>query len=344
MTVLLNTLYVTTPEAYLRLEGETVCVMVGDEKRLQVPMHHLGAIVCLGDVMLSPALLGRCMEEGRSVVWLERSGRFRARVEGAVNGNILLRQAQYRAADDTEKVHELSCAFLAGKLRNSRNVLLRGARDGDDDTERAVLVQSARLVAGHLRKLPHAPDLDSLRGEEGSAAKIYFQSMQYLIRKPARGDFAFSARIRRPPTDPMNALLSFLYAILLNDCRSALEAVGLDPQLGFLHALRPGRMALALDLMEEFRSIVADRLALTLVNRGQIQKEHFESHEGGAVLLGDEGRKIVIGAYQERKQETLTHPVLGQQVPIGLLPHVQARLLARYLRSDAPAYVPYLHR
>lgn len=344
MTVLLNTLYVTTPEAYLRLEGETVCVMIGNEKRLQVPMHHLGAVVCLGDVMLSPALLGRCMEEGRSVVWLERSGRFRARTEGPVNGNILLRQAQYRAADDVEKVHELSRAFLAGKLRNSRNVLLRGARDGDDDAERAVLVQSARLVAGHLRKLPHAPDLDSLRGEEGSAAKIYFQSMRYLIRKPARSDFAFGARVRRPPTDPMNALLSFLYAILLNDCRSALEAVGLDPQLGFLHALRPGRMALALDLMEEFRSVVADRLALTLVNRGQIQKKHFEPHEGGAVLLGDEGRKLVISAYQERKQETLTHPVLEQQVPIGLLPHVQARLLARYLRGDAPAYVPYLHR
>jgi CRISPR-associated protein Cas1 len=344
MALLLNTLYVTTPEAYLRLEGETVCVMVEKEKRLQVPMHHLGSIVCFGDVMLSPALLGRCMEEGRSVVWLERGGRFQARVEGPVNGNILLRQAQYRAADDPAKTIELARAFLAGKLRNSRNVLLRGARDGQNDAERAVLVQNARLVAGHLRKLPHTPDLNGLRGEEGNAARIYFQSMRYLIRQPVRSDFTFDARSRRPPTDPMNAMLSFLYAVLLYDCRSALEAVGLDPQLGFLHTVRPGRAALALDLLEEFRSVIADRLALTLVNRGQIQANHFDKREGGAVLLNDEGRKTVITAYQERKQETLTHPVLDQGVPIGLLPHVQARLLARYLRGDAPAYVPYLHK
>ncbi|MBI4693880.1 MAG: type I-C CRISPR-associated endonuclease Cas1 [Gammaproteobacteria bacterium] len=344
MTVLLNTLYVTTPEAYLRLEGETVCVMVEKEKRLQVPLHHLGSVVNFGDVMLSPALLGRCMEEGRSVVWLERGGRFRARMEGPVNGNILLRQAQYRAADDGAKTIEVSRAFLAGKLRNSRNVLLRGARDSQDDGERAALVQNARLVAGHLRKLPHAPDLDSLRGEEGDAARIYFQSMRSLMRAPVRGDFSFDARTRRPPTDPMNAMLSFLYAVLLHDCRSALETVGLDPQLGFLHAVRPGRAALALDLMEEFRSVIADRLALTLINRGQIQIGHFEKREGGAVLLNDDGRKIVITAYQERKLETLTHPVLEQQVPIGLLAHVQARLLARHLRGDAAAYVPYLHR
>ncbi len=344
MWQLRNTLYVTTPEAYLRLEGETVCVMVEKEKRLQVPMHHLGSIVCFGDVMLSPALLGRCMADGRSVVWLERGGRFQARVEGPVNGNILLRQAQYRAADDIAKTLELARAFLGGKLRNSRHVLLRGARDSQNDAERAVLVRNARLVAGHLRKLAHATDLDTLRGEEGNAARIYFQSMQFLIRQPARIDFAFDARSRRPPTDPMNALLSFLYAVLLHDCRSALESVGLDPQLGYLHAVRPGRVALALDLLEEFRSVVADRLALTLVNRGQIQGSHFDRREGGAVLLNDDGRKNVIRAYQERKQETLTHRVLDQQMPIGLLPHIQARLLARYLRGDAPAYVPYLHR
>ena len=342
--LLLNTLYVTIPDAYLRLEGETVCVTVDKEKRLQVPLHHLGSIVCFGDVMLSPALLGRCTAEGRSVVWLERSGRFQARVEGPVNGNILLRQAQYRAADDPDRAIELARAFLAGKLRNSRNVLLRGARDSQNDAERAALVQNARLVAGHLRKLPHAPDLDTLRGDEGNAARVYFQSVQYLIRPPARSDFAFDTRNRRPPTDPMNAMLSFLYAVLLHDCRSALEAVGLDPQLGFLHAVRPGRAALALDLLEEFRSVIADRLALTLVNRGQIQASHFDKREGGAVLLNDEGRKTAITAYQERKQETLMHSVLEQQLPIGLLPHIQARLLARYLRGDAPAYVPYFHR
>lgn len=344
MALLLNTLYVTTPEAYLRLEGETLCVMVDKEKRLQIPQHHLGAIVCFGDVMMSPALLGRCMEEGRSVVWLARNGRFQARVEGPVNGNILLRQAQYRAADDSARTIELARAFLAGKLRNSRNVLLRGARDSQDDSERISLVQNARLVAGHLRKLPHASDLDSLRGEEGNAARIYFQSMQHLIRPSVRGDFAFDTRNRRPPTDPMNAILSFLYAVLLNDCRSALEVVGLDPQLGFLHAVRPGRMALALDLLEEFRSVIADRLALTLINRGQVRMDHFDRRDGGAVLLNDEGRKVVIAGYQERKREALTHPVLEQEVQIGLLPHIQARLLARYLRGDASAYVPYLHK
>ncbi len=344
MTLLLNTLYVTTPDAYLRLEGETVCVMVEKEKRLQVPMHHLGGIVCFGDVMLSPALLGRCMEDGRSVVWLERGGRFQARVEGPVNGNILLRQAQYRIADDAEKTLDLVRSVLAGKLRNSRTTLLRGARDSENEADKAALVQNARLIAGHLRKLPHAPDLDALRGEEGNSARIYFQSFRYLMRDRIRDEFAFEVRTRRPPLDPMNALLSFLYAVLLNDCRSAVEGVGLDPQLGFLHAVRPGRMALALDILEEFRSVIADRLALTLINRAQIQSKHFDKRPGGAVLLNDEGRKLVIGAYQERKQETLVHPVLGQQVSIGLLPHLQARMLARYLRHDAPAYVPYLHR
>lgn len=339
-----NTLYVTTPEAYLRLEGETVCVMLEKEKRLQVPLHHLGGVVCFGDTMLSPALLGRCMADGRSVVWMDRNGRFQARAEGPVNGNILLRQAQYRAADNVAQALILSRAFLAGKLRNSRNVLLRGARDNRDETEKGSLVHSAKLVAGHIRALPHAESLDSLRGEEGDAARVYFQSLRYLIGMDARAEFAFMGRNRRPPTDPVNALLSFIYAVLLTDCRSALEAVGLDPQLGFLHAVRPGRMALALDLLEEFRSAIADRLALTLINRGQIQELHFDKRDGGAVLLNDKGRKIVIGAYQERKQETLIHPVLDQQVPIALLPHVQARLLARYLRGDAPAYVPYLHR
>jgi CRISPR-associated protein Cas1 len=343
MSVLQNTLYVTTPDAYLRLEGETVCVMVEKQKRLQVPLHHLGAIVCVGDVMLSPALMGRCAEDGRTVVWLNRNGRFQARVEGPVNGNILLRQAQHRAADDPDITLELSRAFLAGKLRNSRTVLLRGARDGSDAQEKAGLVQSARLIAGHLRSLPLSPDLDSLRGEEGNAARLYFQSMTWLIRPQYRGEFRIDQRSRRPPRNPVNALLSFLYAVLLNDCRTALETVGLDPQLGFLHAVRPGRMGLALDLLEEFRSVIADRLALTLINRGQIKTGDFDWREGGAVLLSDTGRKTVIAAYQERKQEMLRHPLLDQQVPIGLLPQVQARLLARYLRRDVEAYVPYLH-
>lgn len=342
--MLLNTLYVTTPDAYLRLEGETVCVMVEKEKKLQVPMHHLGAVVCFGHVMLSPALLGRCMADGRSVVWLERGGRFRARVEGPTNGNILLRRAQFRAAEDPNVTVGLARAFLAGKLRNSRTVLLRGARDSQEVAEREAMVHGARLIAGHLRKLSQATGLERLRGEEGDSARVYFKAMQNLIRQSSRAEFAFGVRSRRPPLDPMNAVLSFLYALSLNDCRSSLETVGLDPQLGYLHAVRPGRPALALDLLEEFRSVIADRLALTLVNRNQIQESHFDKREGGAVLLNDKGRKVVITAYQERKQNMLTHPLFDKKVPIGLLPHIQARLLARYLRGDAPAYVPYLHR
>ncbi|MGI9302821.1 MAG: type I-C CRISPR-associated endonuclease Cas1c [Gammaproteobacteria bacterium] len=344
MTVLLNTLYATTPESYLRLEGETLSVMIEKEKRLQVPLHHLGAIVCVGEVGMSPALMARCADDGRSIAWLDRAGRFKARVEGPVNGNVLLRQAQYRVADNAEITLELSRSFLAGKLRNSRNVLMRGARENSSDEEKKVLVSNARLIAGHVRKLPLARELDSLRGAEGDSARLYFRAFQYLIGAKVRDSYSFDNRNRRPPRDRVNAVLSFLYAILLNDCRSALESVGLDPQLGFLHAVRPGRMALALDLMEEFRAILADRLALTLINRGQLQTRDFEEREGGSVLLNDSGRKTVVTAYQERKREQLKHPVLDQHVLVGLLPHLQSRLLASYLRGDVQVYVPYLHK
>lgn len=344
MTVLQNTLYVTTPEAYLRLEGETVCVIIGEEKRLQVPLHHLGAFVLFDHVMASPALLGRCAEDGRSVVWLDRTGRFRARLEGPVNGNILLRQAQFRAAEDAELALTIARAIVAGKLRNSRQVLLRGARESKSAEDRGRLVVATRVLAHQLRKLPQAENLEALRGFEGDGARLYFEALPCVTRESVRDRFPFDVRTRRPPRDPFNALISFLYALVIADCRAALETVGLDPQLGFLHAVRPGRPALALDLLEEFRAPLADRLALTLVNRGQIQESDFDRRDGGAVLLNDKGRKTVIAAYQERKQETLTHPVLQQETPIGLLPHIQARLLARFLRQDAPAYVPYLQR
>jgi CRISPR-associated protein Cas1 len=344
MTVLLNTLYITTPDAYLRLEGETVCVMIEEEKRLQVPLHHLGAFVLFDHVMLSPALLGRCAEDGRSIVWLDRSGRFKARLEGPVNGNVLLRQAQYRAADDESQTLAIARATVAGKLRNSRQVLMRGARETDSPPERDALVQAARLIANQIRKIPQADNLDTLRGLEGDSARIYFDALPYLMKPSAREAFPFSTRNRRPPRDRFNALISFLYVLKLADCRSALETVGLDPQLGFLHAVRPGRPALALDLLEEFRAPLCDRLALTLINRGQIQPKDFDEREGGAVLLNDSGRKTVIAAYQTRKQETLKHPVLDAEVSIGLLAQLQARLLARYLRGDIPHYVPFLNR
>ncbi len=344
MSLLQNTLYITTPEAYLRLEGETVCVMVGEEKRLQVPLHHLGSFVLFDHVMLSPALLGRCAQDGLSVVWLDRSGRFNARLEGPVNGNILLRQAQYRAADNGAQALGLAKAVVAGKLRNSRQVLMRGARDSGDEGDKEALAQTSRRLAMQIRKIPAADGLDTLRGLEGDAARLYFDALPNVMKPSARAEFPFDGRNRRPPRDRFNALISFLYALAMSDCRAALESVGLDPQLGFLHAVRPGRPALALDLLEEFRAPLADRLALTLVNRAQLQAKDFDEREGGAVLLNDGGRKTVIAAYQARKQEEITHPVLQQNVPVGLLPHMQARLLARHLRGDVAHYVPYLQR
>lgn len=343
MKQLLNTLYVTTPEAYLRLEGETVCVMIDKEKRLQVPLHHLNAFV-LFDTMMSPALMEQCAADGRSVIWLNRSGRFMARMEGPVNGNILLRQAQYRTADNAEQSLKITRRFIAGKIRNSRQVLMRGARDSKNDQEKTVLVQAARLLAGNLTKLPLAESADTVRGLEGDSARIYFSALPNLIRPSSRESFAFTTRNRRPPLDRFNALISFLYALVLGDCRSALESVGLDPQLGFLHTVRPGRQSLALDLLEEFRAPICDRLALTLINREQLQAKDFDFRDGGSVMLNDAGRKTVIAAFQARKQEEINHPVLQQSIYIGLLPQIQARLLARYLRGDIETYLPFLQQ
>ena len=342
MRQILNTLYVMTPNAYVRLENETLRVEVEGEKKLQVPLHHLGSVVCFGDVLVSPALMRRCAEDGRSVVLLNRNGRFMARVEGPVSGNILLRQAQFRVAEDTAFVLETARSIVAGKLRNARQVLLRGAREADDDADRAALDRAADSLAASIRALPAAVNLDTVRGIEGEAARTYFDNLTRLLRKDARAAFAMNGRSRRPPRDCFNALLSFVYSMVMNDCRSALESVGLDPQLGFLHAVRPGRAALALDLMEEFRAILADRLVLTLINRGQISEKDFEERPGGAVHMQDDARKTVVVAYQERKQEELTHPLLESKAPFGLLPDLQARFLARTIRGEIEGYLPFL--
>lgn len=344
MRQLLNTLYLSTEGAYAHLEGETLVVKLGDAKRGQVPMHHLGAIVCLGRVSLSPQLMARCMADGRSIVWLNENGRFQARVEGEVGGNILLRQAQFRAADKPEIALQLSKAFIAGKLKNSRNVLMRSARDSKDEAEKTQLAKAAKALAVNLRNVQHAESPASVLGLEGDAARVYFEQFNTLIKPSMRAEFEYQGRSRRPPKDAVNALISFIYALLLSDCRSALETVGLDPQLGFFHVVRPGRPALALDLMEEFRAVLGDRLALTLINRGQLQNKDFEFRPGGAVYLNDSGRKTVVVAYQERKKETMQHPVLETQVEIGLLPLLQARLLARYLRGDVPHYIPFFNK
>jgi CRISPR-associated protein Cas1 len=342
MRQLLNTLYVMTPQAYLHLDNDTLRVDVEHEKKMQVPLHHIGAVVVFGNVMVSPATVHRCADGGITLVWLDEHGRFKARAEGPVSGNILLRQAQHRQAGTPSFALEMARGFVAGKLRNARQVLLRGARETASEKDAAALSATAERLAHAIRNLPHAPDADAVRGIEGDAAKSYFASLPRMVKENARPAFSMDGRSRRPPRDRFNAMLSFLYSMVMNDCRSALESVGLDPQLGFLHAVRPGRAALALDLMEEFRAILADRLALTLVNRGQVGEKDFQVHEGGAVTLQKEARKTVVVAYQERKQEELTHPLLDAKTPIGLLPLLQARLLARAIRGEMESYVPFL--
>ncbi|MGE0820479.1 MAG: type I-C CRISPR-associated endonuclease Cas1c [Candidatus Binatia bacterium] len=343
MHQLLNTLYVTTPEAYVRLDHETLRVEVEKETRLQVPLHHLGALVCFGDVLLSPALLHRCADDGRSVVLLDRNGRFKGRLEGPVSGNVLLRKAQHEAMNAPTQTLAIARNIVAGKLQNVRQIVLRAAREAVDSEDVAQLSATAQALATTLAWLATAEDLDQLRGFEGESARQHFSTFTCMIREN-RQAFQLNGRNRRPPRDRINALLSFLYALLLNDCVAAAEGVGLDPQMGFLHALRPGRPALGLDLMEELRAVIAERLALTLINRRQVNADHFVERPGGAVYLNDEGRKEVIVAYQKRKQEEVQHPVLEQKVPVGLIPHVQARLLARVLRGDVEAYVPFLYR
>ncbi|OYY93631.1 MAG: subtype I-C CRISPR-associated endonuclease Cas1 [Hydrogenophilales bacterium 28-61-23] len=339
-----NTLYVMTPQAYAHLENATVRIDVEREKKLQVPLHHLAGLVTFGNVMVSPALMHRLADEGKSLVLLDEHGRFKARMEGPVSGNILLRQAQHKAAGDPVATLEHARACVAGKLKNSRVNLQRGAREAADAEEGAQLTRSADNLAASLRAAAVASTLDELRGVEGEAARGYFAALNLIVKPQMRESFALDGRTRRPPLDRFNALISFLYAMLMNDCRSALEAVGLDPQLGFLHAVRPGRAALALDMQEEFRSILADRLALTLINRGQISAADFDLREGGAVMLGEKGRRAVVTAWQERKQEEVTHPLLESKLPIGLLPLIQARFMARAIRGEMEGYLPYLSK
>ena len=338
---LLNTLYITTPETYLRLDNDTLRVEVERETRLRVPLHHLTSVVCFGHINLSAPLMHRLADDGIALVLLNDNGRFKARLEGAVSGNVLLRQAQFQRAANPAFALDMARACVAGKIKNTRQVLQRGAREAKTEDDVKSLTRLADDLAASLRALPTAADLDALRGLEGEAARQYFGGLNLLVRADRRDAFRMDGRSRRPPRDRFNALLSFLYAMWMNDCRSALEAAGLDPQVGFLHALRPGRAALALDLMEEFRPW-ADRLALTLINRGQLAADDFALREGGGVSLEVDARKAVVVAYQERKQEELTHPLLAQTVPLGLVPLVQARLLARGLRDEGAPYVPFV--
>ncbi len=338
MKKLLNTLYVSTQGIYLHQEGETVVASLNREPKLRLPIHTLSGIVCFGQVACSPPLLGLCGERGVHVSFLSEHGRFLARVTGSVSGNVLLRREQMRRADSPVAACGIARSFVLGKLANSRTVLQRAIRDhgGTPEMEKAV-----DAIADAIRRVRTAEDLDVLRGMEGEAANHYFGAFDWMI-VAQRDCFRMRARSRRPPLDPINALLSFLYTLLTHDCEAALEGVGLDPQVGYLHALRPGRPSLALDLMEEFRAMLADRVALSLINLNQVAGKGFKTSESGAVVMDDDTRKTVLQAWQKKKQETVQHPFLDETVEIGLLPHVQALLLARHLRGDLDVYPPFL--
>lgn len=343
MHELLNTLYVQTQGAVLNLDHDTVRITVEREQKLRLPLQRLSGIVVFGRVTITPFLIQRCAEDGRNLVWLTQHGRFRARVEGPARGNVLLRRAQHLALSDTTRTLRIAQQIVAAKIQNSRQVLLRGAREATSDAAQQALRDAAQHLATSLTEIPRCRALTELRGIEGDAARAYFGVFGYHLRGEA-DTFAMQGRTRRPPRDRVNAMMSFLYALLRGECSAALESVGLDPQVGFLHALRPGRPALALDLMEEFRPIIADRLAITMINRKQVQAEHFTELPGGAVHLNDDGRRIVLQAYQKRKEEERHHRMLQQRTPLGLLPYIQARLLARHLRGDLESYPPFIYR
>ena len=337
----LNTLFVTTQGAYLAKEGESVIVRVEKQTRLRVPVHTLGGIVCFGNVGCSPFLMGFCAERDVSISFLSEYGRFLARVQGPVSGNVLLRREQYRRADDMTFSAQMARSVLTGKLANCRTVLQRALRDHSDKLDKDQVSQVSKQISYSLKRLQEDVPLDSMRGIEGDAAHVYFKVFDHLITSQKK-DFFFQDRNRRPPLDNVNCLLSFLYTLVMHDVRSALESVGLDPAVGFLHRDRPGRPGLALDLMEEFRPFIADRLTLSLINLSQVQKKGFKKSESGAVLMDDETRKTVLVAYQKRKQDEIMHPFIEEKVTIGLLFHMQALLLARYLRGDLDGYPPFI--
>jgi CRISP-associated protein Cas1 len=336
---LLNVLYVTTQGAYLAKDGETVVVRVEQETRLRLPIHTLEGIVCFGQVSMSPALMGFCAEKGVGVSFLTEHGRFLARVEGPVSGNVLLRREQYRRADDRMRSAFLTRPMLLAKIANARTVLLRAAREHPS----VQLGQAVAQLAQSLRMTEKETDLDALRGLEGDAAREYFAVFDELI-VAQKEDFSFRERSRRPPLDRVNALLSFVYVLLAHDVASALEVNGLDPAVGFLHRDRPGRDGLALDLMEELRSVLADRLVLALINRKQVAGKGFTRAESGGILMNDATRKEVLVAWQTRKQEEIMHPFLDERIPIGLIPYAQALLLARHLRGDLEEYPSFFWR
>ncbi|MEO6817515.1 MAG: type I-C CRISPR-associated endonuclease Cas1c [Edaphobacter sp.] len=343
MRKLLNTLHVMTQGAYLHRDGETISVKVEQELKLRIPIHTLEGLVCWGRVSCSPPVLGLCCERGVGISFLTEQGRFIARVTGPVSGNVLLRLQQYRIADDESLSLPIVRTIVAAKIANSRVVLLRAAREIVDEVREKDLRDAANRLSWAGIEASRAESIDVARGHEGMAGQAYFSVFDQMIAGD-REAFRFGGRSRRPPLDRVNALLSFVYALLRHDIESTLESVGLDPAVGFLHTDRPGRPSLALDLMEELRAALADRLVLTLLNRRQIQASGFSEQDGGGIQMDDATRKQVVTAWQLRKQDEIEHPYLKERIPVGLVPYVQALLLARHVRGGLDAYPAFFWR
>ncbi len=341
MKKLLNTLYVTSPDTYLALDGENIVVRKEEQEVIRLPLHNLEGIVAFGYTGASPALMGACARQNIALCFMTPRGRFLARVVGEVRGNVLLRKHQYRVSDDPALSLEVARHMITGKLFNSRWVLERATRDHGLRLDTDKLKDASLALRSAMAAAAACDNLEALRGVEGEGAARYFGVLDDLILQQ-KENFIFTGRNRRPPLDKVNALLSFVYTLLANETSSALEAVGLDPYVGFLHRDRPGRVSLALDVMEELRPVMADRFVLSLINRREVNHSGFSVQESGAVIMDDDTRKVVLSAWQARKQETITHPFLGEKMPWGLLPHLQSMLLARYLRGDLDAYPTFL--
>lgn len=341
MKKLLNTLYITTPDRYISLDGENVVISAERQEIGRVPLHNLERIMLFGGAGASPALMGKCVSESRELVFMSRSGKFLARVEGEVNGNVLLRRKQYRVSDKPQESLKIARNIIAAKLYNSRWVLERTIRDHSMRIDRELFKSKSLFLKNAVDNAMKAENIDILRGIEGEAASVYFSVFDDMILQQ-KDDFKFNGRNRRPPLDRVNAMLSFAYSLCTSMCTSALEAVGLDAYVGFMHTDRPGRRSLALDLLEEFRAVMCDRFVLTMINKRTISPDHFEMREDGAVLLNDDGRRAFLTAWQNRKDEEIKHPFLEEKVQWGMIPYTQALLLSRYLRDDLDSYPPFL--
>lgn len=342
MKTLQNTLYVTKENAYLRQDGESVEVRLDGKTLGRFPLINLEGIVTLGwDIACSPSLMGACAERGIAISFLNPHGKFLADVHGYPHGNVLLRRKQHRAADSPAVALDIAKRCIQAKFANCRTLLRRSAREAKDEKTAEKLGLCADIHHNRIFEVTRAENAAALRGVEGDTAAHYFRFFNELITSPD-AQMRLNGRTRRPPKDPVNAILSFLYTLLAHDCRSACVTAGLDPQIGFYHADRPGRPGLALDLMEEFRPVFADRVALSLINRRQLNSKDFKIFENGAVLLREDARKTLLQVWQERKREEITHPILQEKMPLGLVPLMQARLLARHLRGDFEHYLPFL--